>query len=95
MIQGVNPTIRAPATLAARETAPDEQQVRRGAGRVAVDSLELSEATQEQLDTGRDAQVRNELVQRVRTEIAQGSYLTDDKLERVVEGLVDELLGGI
>ena len=51
MIQGVNPTVRPPATPAARDAVRDEQHVGKQADG-AVDSLELSEATRKQLDAG-------------------------------------------
>ena len=94
MIQGVNPSVRSAVSTATNDDTRSKQSVHTSAQDAVVDSLELSEATRKQLDAGGDTLVRNELVQRVRTEIADGSYLTNDKLDSVVDRLVGELFGG-
>lgn len=53
-----------------------------------ADEIELSSAAQSQADAPLD-----EHVARVRAEIQSGDYLTDDKIDVVVDRLMDELLG--
>ncbi len=38
-------------------------------------------------------EVRRELVDRVRDEIDRGKYMTDEKLELAIDGLMDDLTG--
>ncbi|MFQ5805032.1 MAG: flagellar biosynthesis anti-sigma factor FlgM [Phycisphaerae bacterium] len=55
--------------------------------RTDTDAVELSEAAQEQIERYESGLVRTELVERVRAQIAAGAYLTDDKLDAVVNRL--------
>lgn len=53
------------------------------------DSVELSNVAQAQI--AGDEPFRSELVQRIRAEIADDTYLTDEKLDAVVERLHRDL----
>lgn len=59
----------------------------------ADDVVELSETARRQLDTGESAPIREHLVKRIRDEIAAGTYLTQDKIEKTVDRLHRELFG--
>jgi anti-sigma28 factor (negative regulator of flagellin synthesis) len=88
MIQATGPMVLTPgrascAGEAARRTGGDEA-LRRGG-----DSVELSHVAQSQIAD--EEPFRSELVQRIRAEIADDKYLTDDKLDAVVERLHREL----
>ena len=54
-----------------------------------ADRVELSEAARNH----EDQPVRNELVSRVRTEIASDAYLTDEKIDATIEKLLSALNG--
>ncbi len=62
------------------------------APRRAPDTVDLSEQARylDALRTGAD--VRTDLVQRVRAEIEAGTYDTSDKLDAAVENLLDDLI---
>lgn len=55
-----------------------------------TDRLELSHTALENMSTG-EGGVRTDLVQRIRGEIAAGTYLTNEKLDAVVDRLHREL----
>ena len=57
------------------------------------DVVELSEAAQQRIDAGSDKPIREQLVARIRAEIAAGTYLTPDKIEKTVERLHREIFG--
>ncbi|RMG40585.1 MAG: flagellar biosynthesis anti-sigma factor FlgM [Planctomycetota bacterium] len=59
----------------------------------ADDVVELSETARRQLETGESAPIREHLVKRIRDEIAAGTYLTQDKIEKTVDRLHRELFG--
>jgi len=93
MIDGVtnpvHPGVQAPSTNVAsqhRDARPDSgEEVR-----ASTDKLELSEAAQERLQPD-PMPVRTELVERVRAEIAAGTYLSDDKLDGAIDRLREEV----
>jgi len=58
---------------------------------VTGDLVEISEDAVNLQAQGRD--IRTDLVARIRSEIASGTYLTDDKIDRAVSGLLDDLRG--
>lgn len=68
------------------------------AGRTAVgmavdaDEVQLSEAAMTEYENLESAPIRRELVDRVRAEIADGKYLTDERLERTADRLHRVLL---
>lgn len=68
---------------------PTRDSPRAEAG-IRSDRLELSEAALENIQSGSGG-VRTELVERLRGEIAAGTYLTDEKLDAVVDRLHREL----
>jgi len=67
------------------QAAPLEPRESHPAGVAESDVLELSEAS--------TAPNREELVQRVRAELAAGTYLSDDKVQTAVERLYEALFG--
>jgi len=40
---------------------------------------------------GNEGAVRPELVERIRSEVAEGSYLTDEKLDKALDALIDRI----
>ncbi len=56
-----------------------------------VDQLDLSREAQELSQTRQSGQIRHDLVNRVRQEIAAGVYDTDQKLDVALDRLLDEL----
>ncbi len=55
-----------------------------------ADAVELSATAQERIERDEAAPVRTKLVERVRAEIAAGTYLTDDKLGVAVDRMLAE-----
>lgn len=92
MINALSHTTGTPAQVPElREQAAQRGQPRHAPRRDAGDVLELSDAARQQV--GQDAPIREHLVARIRAEIAAGTYLTDDKIEKTVERLHRELFG--
>ena len=90
MIHGVSNSTQPSIPPAAREvgnerTSAEQQQ----AG--SADAVELSSAAREQLEQGDAQAIRSELVERVRNEISQGEYLTEDKLDSALDRLTAAL----
>ena len=56
-----------------------------------TDAVELSTAAQQEMEKEDSGRIRINLVEQVRAEIAAGTYLTDDKLDAVVNRLHAEL----
>ena len=76
------------ARIAARRAADAEAKVtqtRRG------DSVELSNTAKLLSQAQQLPDVRQELVDRVRSEIEAGNYLTDEKLDAALDGLLNDL----
>jgi len=55
------------------------------------DAVELSSAARQQLNQEKPPLVRQGLVERVRSEIASGTYLTNDKIDAVVNRMHSKL----
>lgn len=70
-----------------KDSAPADPSAARGRG---LDQVELSETARRAGVAGAvgDMSVRTELVERVRREIAEGTYETDEKLDVTVERLL-------
>lgn len=87
MIQATGPMVlthaRAGCTADAARRSIDDESIR-----LRGDSVELSDVAEARIG---GEPFRSELVQRVRAEIADGAYLTDEKLDAVVERLHREL----
>lgn len=64
-------------------------QPNRAAG--PVDKLEISPAAQEAVQAAESGDVRHELVSKIRQQIAEGTYETPERLNRVLDGLLDEI----
>jgi len=75
----------APERSAARPAAWHE------AGPPPTDRVELSDAARAALAEQDSTPIRQDLVERVRAEIAAGTYLTDKKLDAVAERLLTRL----
>jgi hypothetical protein len=58
---------------------------------IARDAVELSDRARAKATAGESATMRVDLVQRVRSEIEAGTYLTEQKLDAVVNRLHREL----
>lgn len=71
-----------PASIVGAEPAPRP-----------ADTVDLSDQAR-LLDTLRSGgDVRQDLVAKVRSEIDQGSYLNDERLDKALDALIDEFLG--
>jgi len=92
MVDSVASSMNAAAQPAARSDPP-HRATNRPASELPdrPDAVELSEAARQELERSDSAPIRTELVARVREEIASGQYLTDDKLDAVVERLHEEM----
>ena len=55
------------------------------------DQLEISPAAQAAIEAAESGQVRQELVDRIRSEIAAGTYETPQKLDAALDRLLDEI----
>lgn len=85
-ISGSNPAL---AQIAARRAAKMPQVGKQPPA--AGDSVQVS-ATARLLGQLKDVpEVRQDLIDRVRAEIAGGTYETDEKLDATVEAILDEL----
>ena len=92
MINGVTNSAHAAAQPPGREATAANEEARPTKGcPVSADAVELSEAAQEQLRRSESMPIRTTLVERVRAEIAAGTYLTDDKLDAAVSRVHEEL----
>jgi negative regulator of flagellin synthesis FlgM len=56
-----------------------------------VDRVEISPAAEAALQAAESGAVRQDLVDRIRAEIASGTYETPDKLDVAVDRLLDEI----
>ena len=58
-----------------------------------IDTVDLSERARllDSLRAGGD--VRHDLVERVKSEIDAGTYLTDERLDKALDALLDDLFG--
>ncbi len=92
MINGVTNPINAAAQSTARSGARAGDEARPAKGHPdRTDAVELSDTAQEQIEHGEAGPVRTELVERVRAEIAAGTYLSDDKMDAAVSRLHEAL----
>ena len=57
------------------------------------DQVDLSDAARLRDQLAQLPEVRDELVERIKSEIGQGTYETDDKLEIAIGRLFDEMAG--
>lgn len=92
MIDGVINPIQSATQMPTRigGGSPNEEARGRAEHSAASDAVELSTAGQEALERDNAQPIRLNLVERVRAEIADGSYLTDAKLDAVVNRLHSE-----
>lgn len=92
MINGVTDPVHAARQPSARSRAPvGEEAWAAKAGFGQADAVELSEAARQQVEGGLSAPIRTGLVERVRAEIAAGTYLTEDKLDALVDRVHEEM----
>lgn len=95
MIDGMINSTQPASPAATRVTGPPGAPARAapeesGAVRDAVD---LSPAARDQMEQGDTRPIRLKMVERVRAEIAAGAYLTDEKIDAVVNKLHAEFAG--
>jgi anti-sigma28 factor (negative regulator of flagellin synthesis) len=96
MIDSVTNSIHAAAQATKRGAAPPGDETRSPEERFGrTDAVELSPAAREELTRDESMPIRSGLVERVRAEIAAGTYLTDDKLEAVVNQLHAEVFAAV
>lgn len=82
---GVSMRPTAPARPAGADATRSAAEARNA---VPSDAVELSPAAQRQLQ---DAPVRSDLIAQVREQIANGTYLTEDKLNATIDRLAKVL----
>jgi negative regulator of flagellin synthesis FlgM len=58
---------------------------------LSVDSIDISAAAEAAVQAAESGEVRQGLVDRIRNQIAEGTYETPDKLDWAVERLLDEI----
>jgi anti-sigma28 factor (negative regulator of flagellin synthesis) len=88
MINRVTNSVQTNVPPVGREGAAPNQRTEALASRAGqADAVELSEAARRQIEQGEATTIRSELVERVRAEIAAGEYLTDEKIDAVVDRL--------
>lgn len=73
------------------EAAPRPGAIRRESSDDVVDLSATARRTVGEVDP---PAVREELIQRIRAQIAAGNYLTDDKLDTAVDRLYEEITSG-
>lgn len=93
MIDGVTNPVQVATQATPRSEAPSGQATCLREERLdqQADAVELSETAQGRIERDEAAPVRTELVERVRAEIAAGTYLTDGKLSVAAERLCADL----
>jgi len=74
---------------AAAQSADVRSQRVLEAAREQRDAVELSSAARQRLE---QTPIRRDLVERVREEIEAGTYLTEDKIDAVVDRLLSKLI---
>ena len=92
MIDRVTNPVHANASPPGRAVTSRSGEVGKSAEHPAhADAVELSEVAREQMAPPESPPIREALVERVRAEIAAGTYLTDEKLNAAVSRM-QELL---
>jgi len=88
MVNGVTDSVHAAALATARPgVSPREDPGEHTARAARTDALELSETARKRLEPDDSAPIRHALVERVRSEIAAGAYLTEQKIDVAVNRL--------
>ena len=67
------------------------EDVRGRGGARSSDRVEISRVSQYLSQLRAEPQERTDLIERVKGEIANGTYLTDDKLEQAADQLLDDI----
>jgi anti-sigma28 factor (negative regulator of flagellin synthesis) len=67
------------------------EDVRGRGGARSSDRVELSRVAQYLSQLKAEPQERTDLIERVRGQIAEGTYLSDDKLEQAADQLLDDI----
>lgn len=91
MIEGINNQISAtprPSPRGSVSQTDETQHKKEGSG----DAVELSATARQQIERPESTEIRKELVERVRAEIAADTYLTDDKIDAVVNRLMRKVI---
>ncbi len=93
MIEGVSNPMQAATPAVGGGGAASTEQARAAERTFAqTDAVELSPAARERLENSGQETIREDLVERVRAEIAAGTYLTDDKINAVVDRLLAKVI---
>ncbi len=87
MHAGRRPEIPERFTFTRRDRSQPE-----GPAAVADDRIELSEAARN-FEDQRSGRIREALVERVRGQIADGTYLSPDKINSAIGRLIEDILG--
>ncbi len=89
-IHGTN-HIHGPQGISGPYTSRSNNQRPVGTAGSTGDQLDISPAAQEAAQAVESGEIRLELVNRVRNEIAAGTYETSDKLDSALEQLLDDI----
>jgi negative regulator of flagellin synthesis FlgM len=71
--------------------APRSQPARSAASPQGVDRLDISPAAEAAIQAADSGEIRTELVDRLRAQIAAGTYETPERLNVAVDRLLDEI----
>jgi negative regulator of flagellin synthesis FlgM len=64
----------------------------KGSGMEVTDSVEISELATLRSKYAQMPEIRTDLVAQIRTEIANGTYETPEKMDQAIENLLEELV---
>lgn len=93
MINGVPNPIHAATPSVVRSGAARNEEAESGHRHPdRADAVELSELARARMARDEAGPIRHDLVERIRAEIAAGTYLTDDKIDAVVERLHQNMI---
>jgi anti-sigma28 factor (negative regulator of flagellin synthesis) len=94
MIEGVTNSVHAATQATQRDEKSSGQPTRSPEERFdhRADAVELSPAARNQIERDNAGPVRAKLIERVRAEIASGTYLNDDKLSAAVDRMYAALI---
>lgn len=88
-IHGVS-HVHGPQTLQGPHAANRSQSPSANQATQAADQLDISAAAEAVVDAAETGDFRADLVARVRSEIAAGTYVTPDKLDAALDRFLDE-----
>jgi anti-sigma28 factor (negative regulator of flagellin synthesis) len=95
MVHTVPDSVRSVGPPQVKGDAPASRRIPVRPESVGGDAVELSSAAKAGLAPEENAPIRVELVERVRKEIADGTYMTEDKLSKALDRLIDRALSQV